>query len=231
MEENITSIFLKTIKILKELLETTNQLFPISKEEEDNLNKNKNFDPNNTEFEVWRAVKNTNNTNNSNNTNNNNEHLVLTEYLEKIDNSKNEYNSENLLKNKKVINHQKNLELLILKDDYFDRDNQEDNENNNNLDEDYSDNSDKEIEKIQNERENENDDDDDEDITQSGNKSRSKKGINNKVVEAIENNKSEYPDFYAECKYYGENKERYQVKISIDSSFNIVLSTKFKNKL
>ena len=205
----------------KELLESANKLFPISKEEEDNLNKNKTFDPNNSEFEVWRAVK-SNTPSDANNNSNNNEHLVLTEYLEKLDNSTNDNDSENLLKNKKVLNHQKSHERLILIEDYFDRDNQDENENNNNLDEVDSDNSDKEIsQKIQNIRENENDDDDDDnEITKSG----SKKVINNKSVEMDENSNSEYPSFYAECKYYGENKERYQVKISIDSSFNIVFT-------
>ena len=201
----------QSIELDKELLENSNQLFPISKEEEENLSKNITFDPNNTEFEVWRAVI---NDNISNNNNNNNEHLVLTEYLNKIDNSLNEYDSEKLLKNKKVINHQKIPERLILIEDYFDGDNQEENENNKHSDEDYSDNSDKVIDqKI---------DDDEEDLTQSRNKSCSKKGINNKVSESDENNKSEYPNFYAESKYYGENKERYQVKVSIDSSFNVI---------
>ena len=118
----------------KELLESANKLFPISKEEEDNLNKNKTFDPNNSEFEVWRAVK-SNTPSDANNNSNNNEHLVLTEYLEKLDNSNNDNDSENLLKNKKVLNHQKSHERLILIEDYFDRDNQDENENNNNLDE------------------------------------------------------------------------------------------------
>ena len=50
-----------------------------------------------------------------------------------------------------------------------------------------------------------------------------RKIINNKIVELEEECKAEYPDFSADCKFYGENKESSHFKILIDSSFNLVL--------
>ena len=117
-------------------------------------------------------------------------------------------------------------------ENYINKDNEDRNQN---IDEDYSNNSDQEIDQtIHKQRENENDNDDDDeeddkDQEQIRNKSRSKKIINNKIVELEEECKAEYPDFSADCKFYGENKERFHFKILIDSSFNLVFLPEKKN--
>ena len=117
-------------------------------------------------------------------------------------------------------------------ENYINKDNEDRNQN---IDEDYSNNSDQEIDQTihkQRENENDNDDDDEEDDKeqeQIRNKSRSKKIINNKIVELEEECKAEYPDFSADCKFYGENKERFHFKILIDSSFNLVFLPEKKN--
>ena len=117
-------------------------------------------------------------------------------------------------------------------ENYINKDNEDRNQN---IDEDYSNNSDQEIDQtIHKQRENENDNDDDDeeddkDQEQIRNKSRSKKIINNKIVELEEEYKAEYPDFSADCKFYGENKERFHFKILIDSSFNLVFLPEKKN--
>ena len=224
----------KSVKFNDEILIKEENLFPLSKDEDDNeIDRNKNFTfPRNSEFEVWRAVKNKDNNNKNN--------LVLTEYLEKFEtllNNNDEFNSENLIKNKIIVNNQNNKEELNLIEDYCDKDNEEYQETKNNIeDENYSDNSDQEIyQKIHNERENDNDDEDEEDdkrFTQFRTKSRSKKSVYSKKAEEEEEEeqfKEEYPNFNANCKYYGENKERYQVKILIDSSFNLVFLPEKKN--
>ena len=220
----------KSVKFSKELLNNEENIFHLSQDDEFlDKNKNKTF-PKNFEFEVWRAVQNRDNKNNKNTKNK----LVLTEYLEKSGNTPNnidEFNSENLNKNKTVLNNQNNQESIKVIEDYFNKDNEEYQDNN--IDENYSDNSDQEIyQKIHNERESENEDDDDEDEKQYAlipNKSRFKKIVNTKVIEEEEINKMEYPSFNAECKFYGENKERYQVKVIIDSSFNLVFLPEKKN--
>ena len=129
------------------------------------------------------------------------------------------------------VNNENNInEGLNVIENYFNKNNDEANQN---IDEDYSNNSDQEIDQtIHKQRENENDnddDDEDEDKLQIRNKSRSKKVINNKVVELDEVSKAEYPDFNADCKFYGENKERFHFKILIDSSFNLVFLPEKKN--
>ena len=209
----------------KDSLNNDNIFFPIT-EDENNIDKSKTFNPSNSEFEVWRAID-----NNNDKKNNKDEKLVLAEYLEKSKKSGNK-NSEDLLKNKKVVIKPGKQQGINVIEDYFDKDTQQEIPNNN-IDEDYSDNSDQEIyQKIHNQRENENDDDDDEEekrFSQIRNKSRSKKVINNKIIENDDNDKNEYPDFTAECKFYGENKERYHVKIIIDSNFNLMFLPEMKN--
>ena len=150
--------------------------------------------------------------------------------LSKDDNLFDKKTSKTLNEEFEVSNQQSFKEELVI-DDYFKKENQENLKNN--IDEDYSNNSDQEIDqKIHNQRENENDDDDDEDekkYSEFRNKSRSKKVINHKIIEKEEENKAEYPTFNADCKFYGENKERYHVKILIDSSFNLVFLPEKKN--
>ena len=122
-----------------------------------------------------------------------------------------------------------NTNRVNLIENYIPKNNEEENQN---IDEDYSNNSDQEIDQTihkQRENENDNDDDDDEEFSQIRNKSRSKKIINNKIVELDEESKAEYPDFNADCKFYGENKERFHFKILIDSSFNLVFLPEKKN--
>ena len=216
-DKNTKSKDLKGDKSNLERLNNDDNLIPIFNEEDDNINRNKTFTPDNVEFEVWRAVKNNGN-------NNDKKKLVLTEYLEKLDNNN---NAENLLKNKKKINQKNNHEDINFIDNYFVNESPEDIcNNNNNTDENYSNNSDQEItQQIKNQRENENDDDDDEDekrFTQFRNKSRSKKIIiNNKIIEIDDDKIQEYPNFEADSKFYGEGKERYQVKVIIDSDYNL----------
>jgi hypothetical protein len=41
--------------------------------------------------------------------------------------------------------------------------------------------------------------------------------------------KAEYPEFTADCKFYGEGKERYHVKVIIDSSFKLVFLPEMTN--
>ena len=209
----------------KELLNNDNQLLPNS--EENSIDKSKTYGSSNSEFEVWRSINNNTDKNNKNNKNK----LVLTEYLEKSKNYNNN-NSENLFKNRKLVNQSNNQEGINVIEDYFDKDNQQEMPNNN-IDEDYSDNSDQEIiQKIHTQRENENDDDDEEDEKRYAimrNKSRSKKVINNKVIENDDSDKEDYPDFNAECKFYGENKERYHVKVIINSNFNLMFLPEMKN--
>ena len=119
----------------------------------------------------------------------------------------------------------------LIVNNYFNKDTPKNIENN--IDEDYANNSDQEIDQtIHNQRENENDDDDEEDekrYEQYRNKSRYKRVINNKILEIDEVSKGEFPNFNADCKFYGENKERYHVKILIDSSFNLVFLPEKKN--
>ena len=205
------------------------QVFPLSKEVEYSEKSKDNAFPNNSEFEVWRAVK----SKTSDNENKNN--LVLTEYLEKVETSKideEENEDDSRIRHKTILKPQKTQESINVIEDYFDKDTQ-DQIHNNNIDEDYSENSDQDIAtKIKEQRENENDDEDDEEdkkYAQTRNKSRSKKIINNKIIEMNEDNINEYPDFKADCKLYGEGKERYHVKLIIDSSFNLVLLPEMKN--
>ena len=220
----------KSVKFDQDLLNNSDKLFPISQEVDVlDKNMNKTFEPSNSEFEVWRAVK------DKNKDKNNKNNLVLTEYLEKTETSKSNENEENdLIRHKTILKHRCSQEGINVIEDYFDKDSQEQMQNNS-MDEDYSENSDQEIaKKIQEQRENENenDDEDDEDerkFSQMRNKSRSKKIINHKIIEVDEESKADYPSFTAESKFYGEGKERYHVKVIIDSSFNLVFLPEMKN--
>ena len=217
----------KSVKFSEDLLTKEAKMFPLA-QDDDFLDRNKNYTFTiNSEFEVWRAVQNKDDKNNQNTKTN----LVLTEYLEKSENVPNnidEFNSENLIKSKTVLNNQNNQEVINVIEDYFDKDNEE-YQDNNNIDENYSDNSDQEIyQKLRNDKESDDEEDEEEKFALMRNKSRSKKIVNSKIIEE-EQNKMEYPSFNAECKYYGENKERYQVKILIDSSFNLVFLPEKKN--
>ena len=217
----------KTVRF-ENIIEKIKSIMPMTKDEDENNNsysQRNTFHSNDPEFEVWRAVK--DNKNDINTKNNKKEsNLILTEYLEKTD--KNENKTENSMKVKKIENDKNNEEGLNLIEDYFDKGNPEITSNeNDNIDEDYSDNSDKEIDiTIHKQRENENDDDDDEDDKNyeetKSNKSASKKTSNSKIIVDDVDNKAEYPEFDSECKYYGENnKDKYKVKIKINSSFYI----------
>ena len=128
-------------------------------------------------------------------------------------------------------NNKNNLEKTNkVKDDDYNKDEQEIIQNNN-IDEDYLENSDQEIEAIKKQRENSYDDEDDDDekqLSEISNRSRSKKVINNKIIES-DVMKAEYPEFTADCKFYGEGKERYHVKVIIDSSFKLVFLPEMKN--
>ena len=215
----------KKVQFNSGLVNDKEKVMPLGQNDDycDDIIRCKTVNPENSEFEVWRAVKNKNG--------NNNKDLVLTEYLEK---SKND--EENALKNKTTFQHQISQERIKVIEDYFNKDTQKINPNNN-IDEDYQDNSDQEIEKNihkkrQNDNDNENDDDDEEDerrFSQIRNKSRSKKVINKKVIGIDEDNKKEFPNFSGECKFYGENKEKYKVKITINSTFYVVFSAEKKN--
>jgi len=226
-EKDVQSKGSKSVKFDNNFIENIETLMPMSKDDDNTIVKKNTCPPMNSEFEVWRAVKNKNDKKPENKENN----LVLTEYLEKTNNNEDK-ELENRLRNKTILDHRNSQEGLKLIEDYFDKDSQEITHNNN-IDENYSDNSDQEIDqKIHNQRENENDDDDDEDerFSQVRNKSRSKKIINNKIIELDDDGKiSEYPSLNCECKFYGENKDRYHVKILIDSSFNIVFLPEMKN--
>ena len=208
----------KKVQFNSGVLNDKEKSFPLGKSEDysDDIIRSKTMNPENSEFEVWRAVDNKNNKKNND--------LVLTEYLEK---SKND--EENILKNKTKLEHPSIKDRINIIENYITKETQN---TNHNIDEDYSDNSDQEIEKsIHKKREDENDDDDDEEerFSQIRNKSRSKKVINKKIIEIDDVNKCEYPDFNAECEFIGENKEKYHVKILIDTSFNIVFSPEMKN--
>ena len=208
----------KKVQFNSGVLNDKEKSFPLGNSEDysDDIIRSKTMNPENSEFEVWRAVDNKNNKKNND--------LVLTEYLEK---SKNE--EENLLKNKTKLEHPSIKDRINIIENYITKETQN---TNHNIDEDYSDNSDQEIEKsIHKKREDENDDDDDEEerFSQIRNKSRSKKVINKKIIEIDDVNKCEYPDLNAECEFIGENKEKYHVKILIDTSFNIVFSPEMKN--
>ena len=181
--------------------------------------KNKELSPPNieeihkiSEFEVWRTIEDKNKNNN----------LILIEYIKKP-----EKEEENLLKNRIVIKDVK--EKIKIFDNYFNKE-----QSNKNIDyENDSDNSDKEFEKkITKFRREEIDEDEDEDKLfdeNTINKTRSKKVINKKIIEG-EHKIAEYPEFNADCKFYGDGKERYHVKILIDSSFNLNFSPEMKKE-
>ena len=181
--------------------------------DEKTISRIKTFNQDNSEFEVWNSMK--------NDKNNNINNLVMNDYIKQKEDINNDNN---------IIFNQQTPEINVI-EDYIKRNNQREIRNNH-IDEDYKDNSDQEIDqKIHNERENENDEDDEEEerrFTQYRNKSRSKKIINNKIL-GIDEDKPTYPNFNAESKFYGENKERYHIKILIDSSFNLVFSPEKKN--
>ena len=149
--------------------------------------------------------------------------MILTEYIIRT-----EKEEDNPLKNRKVINNTK--EKINIIENYFSK--AQLNRNMENIEyENESDNSDKETErKITIFRNSEIDEDDEEEdrfSEENINKTRSKKVINKKILEG-EHKTAEYPEFYAECKFYGEGKERYHVKIIIDSSFNLNFSPEMK---
>ena len=182
-------------------------IFPIKNDKNSDINDiNKN-----SEYEVWRTIDDKNSKNN----------LILTEYLKKSENENN--NKNNIIKNKIIINNIK--EKINIIENFFTEKQQS--KNNKNIDdieeENDSDNSDKETERtISKIRIDEEDDDDiveDKLFEEKANKVRSKKVINKKIIET--ENIKEYPEFKAECKFYGEGKERYHVKIIIDSTFNL----------
>ena len=189
-----------------EIMNKIGEIFPSEKNEE--LSK-QNIDEIHkiSEFEVWRSIDDKNKNNN----------LVLTEYLKKS-----EKEEENPLKNRIIINNI-NEKIKII-DNYF---NKEQSIKNIEFDND-SENSDKETERriskfrIDEIEEIDEDDDDQDKISDENNinKTRSKKAINKKIEEE-EKKTAEYPEFSADCKFYGEGKERYHVKILIDSDFNL----------
>ena len=84
-------------------------------------------------------------------------------------------------------------------------------------------------EKQQKQKENENDEEEDELFKQIASRTRSKKIVNHKVISTIDEHKEHLPNFTAECKFYGEGKERYKVKIIIDSNFSLVFLPEKKN--
>ena len=126
-------------------------------------------------------------------------------------------------------NIQKRIKLI---ENFFNKEQKIDNKNIRNIIDEKNDsfNSDKETEQeIANIRKEENDEEDDiEDkiFEEKRNKARSKKIVNKKII----NNecKEEFPQFSAECKFYGEGKERYHVKILIDSSFSLIFFPEMK---
>ena len=214
----------RNVKFDENFLVKIDRLMPLANGKDNIYSQYNTFSPNNPEFEVWRAVKDNKNNKNQNK-NNKNDNLILTEYLVKSNQNKNAVNS---IQTTKIGNNYNNQEGINVIEDYFDKGQEFTPNENNNIDEDYSDNSDKEIDqKIHKQREIENDDDDDEDetnYTQTREKRPSKKSVNNnKLMDSDDDEgfKAESPYFTTDCKFYGENKEKYKVKIIIDSSFCI----------
>ena len=197
-------------------------LFPIIKEGGETT-KSSSFNPKNSEFEVWTSTQNKTNDNKDS-------PLVLIEYLEK---SKT-YNNEDLIKNKIVLKNLEKKEGLNVIENYFIKDNQNDqDEAQNCIYEDYSDNSDTEIAKqihAKREIEYDDDDEDDEKRNSKGGEKPSKKSLEtNKLFDSDDENKDDFPKFNCECQLNGEGKDRYHVKILIDSSFNLVFLPEKKN--
>lgn len=198
--------------IKNEIINKIGKLFP-SEIKKEKLSHNVDEIHKISEIEIWRSLVDKNKNNN----------LILTEYLIKT-----EKEEDNPLKNRKVINNTK--EKINIIENYFSK--AQLNRNMENIEyENESDNSDKETErKITIFRNSEIDEDDEEEnrfSEENINKTRSKKVINKKILEG-EHKTAEYPEFYAECKFYGEGKERYHVKIIIDSSFNLNFSPEMK---
>ena len=198
--------------IKNEIINKIGKLFP-SEIKKEKLSHNIDEIHKISEIEIWRSLDYKNKNNN----------LILTEYLIKT-----EKEEDNPLKNRKVINNTK--EKINIIENYFSK--AQLNRNMENIEyENESDNSDKETErKITIFRNSEIDEDDEEEdrfSEENINKTRSKKVINKKILEG-EHKTAEYPEFYAECKFYGEGKERYHVKIIIDSSFNLNFSPEMK---
>ena len=131
-----------------------------------------------------------------------------------------------------TINNNNIQKRIKLMENFFNKEQKIDNKNIRNIIDEKNDsfNSDKETEQeIANIRKEENDEEDDiEDkiFEEKRNKARSKKIVNKKII----NNecKEEFPQFSAECKFYGEGKERYHVKILIDSSFSLIFFPEMK---
>ena len=212
----------KTLKAKLEIFNKgINKILPLSKKEDKNNNK---------PVQISESGRISTKTSQHN--------FFLKEKVQKTDEKKSTIENENVKKNRIPIlinnkNEKNNQEEINIKKNLFKKDSQtQEVVHKNNNDEEYSENSDQEInQKIKKQRENEKEDDDEEDplFKQIANRSRSKKVVNHKIIGTIDEHKDEFPNFSSECKFYGEGKERYHVKIIIDSSFSLVFLPEMKN--